>query len=436
MKKGPNVVQLAIYAISGVAIIVAVLVFSGKLNIGKKAGVDIAGTVTMWGTLPTLAVRPLAESVQGTYKNVTLLYIQKDEKTYQSELLSALASGQGPDLFFLNSDEVHENKDRLLPIQYLTYPELVYKQTFVDQADRFLSPSGILAFPLVIDPLVMYYNRDLLSSAFISVPPKTWDEVITQIPDLTIRDDAARLTQSAIALGAFDNVTHAKDVVSLLLLQSGNPITKKNNEGSIVSALSDGNGEATTRALQFYTRFNTPTDTAYTWNTSLPESRIQFLGGSLAYYLGLGSEFPTLRKQNPNLNMDMTFVPQRAQSTSRLTYGNVTVVGVSKLTTQPVVATTVALWLADTAQVQRLADATGFAPARKDILNNKPRDDAYKALVYQAAIASRGWTDPKSEATDVLFRDALRSLSAGTFPVGQIIQSLNVGLSRLLGINI
>lgn len=40
-----------------------------------------------------------------------------------------------------------------------------------------MTKDSIIAFPLTIDPLVMYWNRDILSNAGIVKPPAYWDEI-------------------------------------------------------------------------------------------------------------------------------------------------------------------------------------------------------------------------------------------------------------------
>jgi ABC-type glycerol-3-phosphate transport system substrate-binding protein len=433
MKKGLNIVQIIIYIICGSAILVAVLVFSGKLNIGTKTNTNISGRVVLWGTVPSAVIRSATDLIGDTYPNISITYVQKDEKTYQEELVSALASGKGPDLFLLGPDEIFENQDRLTVVPYATYPELIYKQTFIDQADRFLTPEGILVFPLMVDPMVMYYNRDLLASSFIATPAKSWDDIIAQVPILTKKDDAGKITQSTIALGGFDNITHAKDIIALLLFQAGNSIVRRGLDGTLASSLvALNNDTSASLAITFLSRFGTTNSDLYSWNPSLPDSKTQFLSGSLAYYLGYASEFPELRKQNPNLNMDVVFVPQRASSQGSITYGSITSVGISKLGKQQSVAGTIALWLTDRAQSEKISAAAGLVSARKDVLSTKPRDDAYRALMYQAAIASRGWIDPNSTATDEYFRDAMRNATNQTFAVPQIVQVLNSNLMGLL----
>ena len=49
------------------------------------------------------------------YPNVTIVYTKKDETTYQQDLLNALASGKGPDIFAISNSWLPEYIDKIVP---------------------------------------------------------------------------------------------------------------------------------------------------------------------------------------------------------------------------------------------------------------------------------------------------------------------------------
>ena len=51
-------------------------------------------------------------------------------------------------------------------------------------------------------------------------------------------------------------------------------------------------------------------------------------------------------------------------------------------------------------------------PARRDLLSDKPDDDAF-SVFYDAALQSQGWLDPDTKRTDLLFRDMIESVTSG-----------------------
>jgi hypothetical protein len=152
---------------------------------------------------------------------------------------------------------------------------------------------------------------------------------------LTVVDDSFNITRSVIALGEYDNIEHAKEIVAMLIMQAGNPITLRDAAGRPGVIMSEDLGlpEAPAdSALRFYTEFANPVKPIYSWNRSLPSSRGMFLRGDLALYLGFGSELLPLQEENPNLNFDMAPVPQVRDSTLATTFGRLYAVGLVKQT--------------------------------------------------------------------------------------------------------
>lgn len=155
----------------------------------------------------------------------------------------------------------------------------------------------------------MYYNRSLLDSAGIIYPPKTWDEFRTMVPLLTKKDDNNKISQSAVALGQFTNITNSKDIIASMILQTGNTIVEEKEDG-FVSTLEDPSKYSLENTLEFYTDFADPLNDLYSWNKSLSDSRDLFSGENLAFYFGYASELQYLINRNPNQNFLMAPIPQ------------------------------------------------------------------------------------------------------------------------------
>ena len=92
-----SVFQIIILSVFGVFAVGGLLIFAGVGGFSDSSG-DI-GTVLIWGTLSgqsfNSVLATLAEDNDGL-RNVA--YVQKDSRTYNSDLTEALASGGGPDL--------------------------------------------------------------------------------------------------------------------------------------------------------------------------------------------------------------------------------------------------------------------------------------------------------------------------------------------------
>lgn len=87
----------------------------------------------------------------------------------------------------------------------------------------------IFGFPFAVDPLVFYYNKDILKNEEVVNPPKTWDELFELNKILTKRDNSGILSQNMIALGQYGNIKNAKEIISNLLIQNGISVVSKEN---------------------------------------------------------------------------------------------------------------------------------------------------------------------------------------------------------------
>src|SRR5690606_35375097 len=81
------------------------------------------------------------------------------------------------------------------------------------------------------DPLILYYNRAILSSHRVVNAPSTWEAVSGLALTITQRDDRGTVGRSLIALGEYQNVRNARAILSLLLMQAGNSITVRSDLG-------------------------------------------------------------------------------------------------------------------------------------------------------------------------------------------------------------
>ncbi len=397
----------------------AVLVFSGLISVGsKKAAVATPqGTVVMWGIAPQNLIQSYLDSLNISNTDYNIVYSEHTPATLPQELIVALANGTPPDLILFSSEIFSQFKDKLYPIPYSAYDERTYRDTHIDGAQIFLSKEGILATPLVVDPIVMYYNKDILAQATFVVPPKTWLNLQQAIPILTKRDARNTITQSAIALGTGTNVDHARDILSALFLQTGNNIVTSDPVTDTATVVLANTSSASTlspavQALAFYTSFSDPTNANYSWNNALPSSRSQFLAGRSAFYIGRASELFTIQAQNPNLNFDVSEIFQTGANTRPVTFGSFLGVGIVKKAPNMTAAYAAAMLLGSSSSVDMLSKSLSLPPVRRDLLlvgQNNP----YISVFFKAALSAFAWPDPNPAQTEALFRDMITSVTSG-----------------------
>ncbi len=426
MKLNVQIIIITVFVLFGVVGFILFSRSSGGGNSGSQ-------TVVVWGTLPQIVMVPFAEKV--TTKEYIVQYVEKNSETFERDLLEALAAGTGPDLFFINQENALLYRKFVYQIPYQSYSRRTYQNTFIDEANLFLTNDGIIALPLIIDPLVMYYNRSMLSSAFITNPPQFWDELVTVVPKLTRRTESGAIAQSALAFGTFDNINHAKEILSTLMLQAGSSLIGTNVNGKLQSLLSVQTSVVSNpadSALRFYSSFANSGMENYTWNSSLPNSSQMFTNGDLALYIGFSSELPGIRQRNTNLNFDITLIPQTRNSPIRATYGRITGLAVSKGSKNISGAIVTAGNMTKAQNVTEISIQLGLPPVRRDLLSLRSNDESYLSVFYNSAIIAQGFMDPDMNKTRLIFKRMVDNVNAGITESFQAVQRANSDINSLL----
>src|SRR3989344_4455437 len=357
------------------------LVFSGAIPIGNDDAPGGLGAVTLWGTVKTATMAPLLEEFNNINQTFVVKYAQKSADTFDQDLLEALADGRGPDLFFLPDNLAFHYANKIFSIPFASYPLATFKNNFAGAGEVFLTSKGILAFPISIDPLVMYYNRSILDSNGIVYPPIFWDEMSAFVPVITKKDDSNKIIKSAVALGHFSNVVHAKDIISALFMQGGNPIVAE-RAGVFNSALNASSQQLSLASiLKFYTDFADPGKDVYSWNKSLPNSNDAFSKEDLVFYFGYASELASLVNRNPNQNFLAAPFPQIRNASFKATASPVTGIAILSTSKNINTAFTAANLLSTGDFASKFAIATGVGPGGPDLLPLQPTD-AYFPVFY------------------------------------------------------
>jgi multiple sugar transport system substrate-binding protein len=425
--------QIIILVIFIAAAVFGLLVFSGTIPLGSQKNTDGSlGTVVLWGTVKAESIAPAIEEFNTANPTFIVKYVEKNAETFDQDLLEALASGSGPDLFFLPDNLVFDYANKIYVIPYESYSAASFQNTFSSAGEVFMFSKGILAFPITIDPLMTYYNRSILEANGLIYPPASWDDVVNFVPLLTKKDELNKITKSTVALGQFSNVTHAKDILTALFMQTGNQIIAEKS-GRFSSVLSDGSSSQISldTMLSFYTSFADPLKSVYSWNRSFTNARDAFSADSVALYFGYASELQTLVNKNPNLNFAVAPFPQIKNSNFKLTSGKVTGIAVSNFSKNLSTALTAASLLATTDFAAKYSEITQIPPARKDLLAIK-KTDAFNPIFYPSALFARSWLDPSSADTDSIFRNMVEGTLSNSFTASEAVRDADAKLNLLL----
>ena len=421
--------QIILLSVFGIFILIAVVLFSLYRGSGTSSA-----TVVVWGDISARDFSLLLNSPAISQdQNLSINYVEKSAGSIEADFTEALARGVGPDLIILTQDKLWKERPKLLAIPYENISERDFKNIFIEEGELFLGAGGIYALPLSIDPLVLYYNRDLLSSAGQAKPITYWDEIYASAANFSKRDAAGNLVSSVMALGEARNIVHSKDILSLLMLQASTPITGfvdqelrsqiANNFGLSVSP-----GEA---ALDFYTQFSNPTKAFYSWNRSLIDAQTHFTSGDSAYYLGFASELRLLTNKNPTLNLGVAPVPQSRVSGKTITFGRLRGVAISRGSRNPNAAFAAAKTLISKEAALSLSEILALPPTQRDLLSDKPAGTALPVF-YDAALQSRGWLDPDTLATGSIFREAIESVTSGRARTAEAVNKASREVDALI----
>jgi ABC-type glycerol-3-phosphate transport system substrate-binding protein len=428
-----NNFQTILTAVFVAFFVLAVLIFSGiiKVGAGTNAATTPTGKIVIWGTFDsTPDFLNVFQNMTGGNNDLTISYVKKDKATYQQDLIEAFAEGAGPDLFIITPDMIIKNQNFIYTIPYASYPQATFQDSFIDGASIYESADGTVAFPIVVDPMVMYYNKDILSSAGLSQPPTSWSDMLNLAPTLTSKQDNGTILQSMIALGRFDNVSNAKSILATLLIQNNNPIMERTATG-YTSVLEADTTLSADNALNFFTQFSDPSNSAYSWNSSLPQSIDMFTQGKLAFYLGHASELFTIQATNPNLSFDVAPVPQLATATAKRTDADIYAIAVNKKSQNLAAAFGVAGLLSTGDNAQAFATALSLPPALRSLLAVKPTDP-YLFTFFNQAIISQSWLDPDPVQSDAIFSELVDNIVSSKLSTGDALSKAQGELQLLV----
>lgn len=440
--KDRSIFQLVLMMVFGFAILIAVLIFAGILPGFRSGGSANRPTLLVWGYFSQEAMAPIIETFNQEHDRVAqLVYVEKNPDTFEADIGNSIAGGAGPDIIFFPDNLIIRHGDKVVPFSNSEYSLRNFRNDFVEQGEMFIGDTGALALPILVDPMVLFYNRDLLSAGGVARPPVSWTEMIQPeigpVARLTLFDVQGNLAQSAVSMGEFSNVSHAKEILSLLMMQAGSRIVSRNDPDSDRDFAVDLGGVSTgvssgpaASAVDFYMQFSNPTKSAYTWNRAMPMSLDAFAAGFSAMYLGFAGELGTIRQISPVLNVDVALMPQREQSrqvTAGRVYG---LAATAKASTYQSSKQVIKLLLVGQ-YPSLLAEATGLVPASR-VLLSAGTSDPYDVVFYQSALVSRSWYDPMPAETNNIFRQMIEGVGSGRIGASEAVSRAQTELFNLV----
>ncbi|MCL5970251.1 MAG: extracellular solute-binding protein [Patescibacteria group bacterium] len=285
----------------GLIVVTAFIVIFSLVILPKLTNIPFGGgqvTLSYWGLWEDARVmQGIISDFERENPNIKVEYSKQDVKQYRDRLLTRINNGTGPDIFRFHNTWYPMISDILLPLPDDTISKDEFTRIFYPVAQKDLIKNGaIYGIPLEVDTLSLFINNQLFQSAGLS-RPVTWNDFINNARAMTVKDENGKIKTAGAAIGTYENVTHAPDILSLLFLQNG--VDFKNIQGS---------SDRIQGALSFYTSF--ATDENNVWDNTLDPSILAFSKGSLGMFFGYSWDYFTIKQFNPNLSFQVVPVPQ------------------------------------------------------------------------------------------------------------------------------
>jgi multiple sugar transport system substrate-binding protein len=115
---------------------------------------------------------------------------------------------------------------------------------------------------------------------------------------ITVRDDKDKVLTAGAALGTYDNIAHASDIISLIMIQNG----------ADLNDLAGPKKKEAVDALSYYSIF--ATGKTKVWDDTMENSKLAFAKGKVAMYIGYSWDIFEIKAINPDLQFAITAVPQ------------------------------------------------------------------------------------------------------------------------------
>lgn len=258
-------------------------------------------TLSYWGLWEDESVvkATLAEFIKEN-PNISVSYKRHDIKDYRDRLVARTENGNGPDIFYFHNSWVPQLSEILLPLPSGTISNADFTKKYYQVAQNDLIRSGaIYGVPAEVDTLALFVNTEMFEQSGIEIP-KTWQEFTAAARDLTVKDEEGKIVTSGAAIGTFDNIDHAPDILSVIFIQNGVNLT------DIAKSAKNA-----TDALNFYTCFSMDRapNCAKIWDNTLGSAQLAFVKGKVAMYFGYSWDIFSIRGQNPDLPFKVIPIP-------------------------------------------------------------------------------------------------------------------------------
>jgi len=353
--------------------------------------------------------------------NIQIDIVTKDFKSngkdYYQNLIKAIATDSGPDIFSIRADQLPQYQELMLPLQIFSGEILNdYQDSFVDLVVRdTISRGSVYGVASYVDNLQLFYNKDILNQANIALPPSSWEEMDKQI-NLINRFSSQNNTEfsrSIMAMGAGNrssdgylkaNIDNSSDILAMLIMQNGGQLYDHKNNVAKFNTSTQG---PIYTASNFYLNFGDDQNSRYSWDPQANMTNIEaFSQGRLAYLIHYSQTIKKLQQINPLLNFDIAELPQ-LNSDRKKTYGRFIMNGINRKINSKkdaklrrLAAERFLLHLTTYKSQLDFSAKTSLPGARKDIIKQQQSGDRQLRIFSNGALVADNYYKNDAEAVE------------------------------------
>jgi len=407
-------------------------------------------TLTMWGIWDeTTDVADIINSYHDAHPYITINYVKKRYEEFANALVTGWATDTGPDIYALpntwlrdySTDFItpvpattkiafYENKKILFKsetkISYVARNSLTandIKRDYIDVVYKDIILNGkIYGLPLGVNTLVMFYNKDLLNRAHLAQPPATWNDFVNAVGKITITNDRDEIIRAGAALGTYDNIPNASDLVTLLMLQNGAPMTTGGEVTFDQPTGSEQNYYPAEQALRFYTDFASPEKSVYTWNDNVTTDAFDlFAQGNLGFLFGYRYQQSEITSRGLGADaFGLAPMPQ-INPDNEVNYADYWVYTVARKSKYANESWAFLQYAADAKRSQPYDNKTKQTSVLRSVISEQIEDPDMGMFAQQALTAQSWYRGKKPQKAEEYFGDMIKSVVARTSDIKQAI---------------
>jgi ABC-type glycerol-3-phosphate transport system substrate-binding protein len=416
---------------------------------------------------------PIIDKYKAMHPFVNINYRLIRYEEYEQKLLEAFAGDRSPDIFSIHNTWTRKYKNNnwispmpsqvsmvypvvtgsikkeIIPEQRTKntpslsfikeyYVDTVYGDVVIKSTDAKTGESKdlVYGFPIALDTLIMFVNRDLFNNAGITNIPKYWDKEFQQtVRKLTKQDNKGQIIQAGAALGGGHNIERSSDILSVLMMQNGTEMMNlEGNQVTIHKTPKELSNEAKLPgldALRFFTDFANPSKEVYTWNNTMENSLDLFIRGKVAIMFGYSYMIPQIKAGNPKMNLVVSKLPQ-IEGNNPVNFANYWVETVSQKSRYKNEAWDFILFATEAEQALTYLETTGKVTAIRSLVDMQKEDLEIGAYADQALTAKSWYKGNNANTAEQIMRDQIDAVIGGKIILGEAVEDLSNKLQQTI----